>query len=89
MLATALADKSFAVRAEALAGLQDVELDAKILGLLAPAISDPNPVVRLRVAEALGVSGLDARTDVLKFLANDSNPWVSLAARAMQEQEKK
>jgi tetratricopeptide (TPR) repeat protein len=86
LLAVALADKSSAVRAEALAGLQNVELDAKILDLLAPAITDPSPVVRLRVAEALGVSGLYSRVDVLKFLAKDKNQWVSLAARAMADQ---
>ncbi len=83
LLKDALADRSFAVRAEALAGLQDIALDSDILALLAPAISDESPVVRLRVAEVLGQSYLPARQDVLTFLAKDANQWVSLAAQAM------
>ena len=76
MMVEALKDKSDVVRAEMLAALEDVALDEAIIGLLAPAIGDPSPLVRFRLAELLGASGAPGQEPVLDFLAEDKDPRV-------------
>ncbi|MDY6913969.1 MAG: hypothetical protein SVT52_05885 [Planctomycetota bacterium] len=79
-----LADSSAAVRAEMLAGLQQVPIDQAIVQLLGPAIEDASPLVRFRLAELLGSSQMPGQNTVIDYLAQDSDPLVRRMAQAFR-----
>lgn len=82
LMVEATKDPSDVVRAELLAALQVVHMDDKMLSYLAPVIDDPSPLVRMRLVELLGASGLSGQENVLEYLAQDSDELVRLMAGA-------
>ena len=84
MLRVVLEDNSPAVRAEMVAALEHVTLDGSILPLLGPVIEHPSPLVRLRVAELMGASGIQANRTVLDYLAQDKDELVRAMAEAFR-----
>ena len=85
MLREVLRDSSPAVRAEALTSLQHAHLDDSILMLLGPAISDPHPLVRFRIAELLASSQKGGGKRVMDHLANDPDELVQKLVSSFQE----
>jgi tetratricopeptide (TPR) repeat protein len=83
MVLEGLKDRSDTVRAELLAALQQTPMDAKIMERLAAAINDPSPLVRVRLAELLGSSGLSGQKPVLDFLAQDRDERVRAMVAAV------
>jgi hypothetical protein len=83
MLRETLKDNSPLVRAQMVASLQYVAMDANIVKLLAPVIEDPSPLVRFEVAQVLGCSDLAGQEPVLGFLAKDPDDLVRNMAKTM------
>ena len=67
----ALKDPSDVIRAEMIAALGAVALDDGMVSLLAPLVGDVSPLVRMRLAELLGASGLRGQTTILDHFAKD------------------
>ena len=67
----ALKDPSDVIRAEMIAALGAVDLDDGMVSLLAPLVGDVSPLVRMRLAELLGASGLRGQTTILDHFAKD------------------
>ena len=82
MFRAVLRDESDVVRAEMIAALGGVALDEIILQLLAPAIDDPSALVRFRLVELLGASGLPGQEPVLDHLSRDRHDLVRMMASA-------
>jgi hypothetical protein len=87
MLNKALADRSSAVRAEALAALGPAKMDDSILAVIVPMEKDPSPLVRLRLAELLGVSRAPGQQAIVDRLAQDSDEMVKTMAGAFQRSQ--
>ena len=87
MLKKALADRSCAVRAEALAAMGPAKMDDSILAVIVPMEKDPSPLVRLRLAELLGVSRATGQQAVVERLAKDSDEMVQTMAGAFQRSQ--
>jgi hypothetical protein len=82
MVVEALKDPSDVVRAELLAALQLVSLDGRIVAHLGPAVEDASPLVRMRLVELLGASGLPGQKTILDYLAKDRDEAVRLMVAA-------
>jgi len=87
MMRALLADRSPAVRQEMVASLAHVRLDELTIGLLAPLIEDPSPVVRCRLAELLGVSDNRKHRTVLDVMAKDTDELVRAMAKAVASRD--
>jgi len=82
ILRAMLSDPSPAVRAEMLAALGRVRLDASILTLSSGLIEDPSPLVRFRMAELIGTSGSAGKRAVLDHFAADPDKLVAAMSAA-------
>ncbi len=89
MMREAMKDRQPVVRAQMLAAMQDVPLTDKALSLLADWVQDPSPLVRMRMAELLGASGLPGQSPVLEFLASDADENVRAMASLFLKPKKK
>ena len=87
MLQEVLKDSSPLVRAEMLAALNGVSVNDVILRELGPAIEDPDPLVRFRLAEMIGLSGSSGRKALLTYFVQDGDEMVRQMARAVQSVE--
>jgi tetratricopeptide (TPR) repeat protein len=83
MAAEVLKNRSDVVRAEMLAALGDVKLDASIIRSLGSIIADSSALVRFRLVELLGASGLSGQEPILKHFTKDKYPLVADLAKAM------
>jgi HEAT repeat protein len=79
-----LKDPSDVVRAEMLAAMGAVPLDDKIVVLFAPVIEDRSALVRFRVAELLGASGIKRQNTIVDYMAQDADEMVRLMASAFK-----
>ena len=84
MAAEAIKNRSDIVRAEMLAALGQVKLDAAIIRSLGGVIRDKSPLVRFRLVELLGASGMSGQEPILKHFAKDKYDLVANLAKAMQ-----
>jgi tetratricopeptide (TPR) repeat protein len=84
MVAEVLKNRSDVVRAEMLAALGQVKLDATIIRGLGGIIRDNSALVRFRLVELLGASGLAGQQPILKHFAKDKYDLVADLAKAMQ-----
>ncbi len=84
MLQEVLKDSAPLVRAEMVSSLNGVSVNEVILGVLGPAIEDPDPLVRFRLAEMIGLSGSSGRQTILTYLSKDSDEMVCQMAKAVQ-----
>jgi tetratricopeptide (TPR) repeat protein len=82
MVVEALKDPSDLIRAEMLSAMTAVPLDSVIVKQLASAIGDVSPLVRMRLVELLGASGLPNQEPVLGYFAKDPDELVRLMASA-------
>jgi hypothetical protein len=82
ILRAVLADGSPVVRAEMLASLGRVRLDAGIGMLLGEVFEDASPLVRFRAAELMGISDSSGNRAVLEQMARDPDELVALMAGA-------
>ena len=78
MMVAVLEDPSEVVRAEMLAALDDVNLDASVIGRLGSAITDDSSLVRFRLAELFVING--GQKPVLEHLSADADALVQLMA---------
>jgi tetratricopeptide (TPR) repeat protein len=78
MLKFTLQDSSPLVRSEMIGSLVYCRTDNRILGQLKPLYDDKSPLVRLRLAELLGVA--DQIKEVASRFAADPSPWVKQMA---------
>ena len=85
----ALADKDEAVRCDMLAALCGAKLSGEQLNVIAPLLRDPSPIVRMGVAELIGLSGTEGAHQVLTMLAKDKSAPVAMMANAFIRQWKK
>ncbi len=88
MVAEVLKNPSDIVRAEMLNGLGQVKLDAVIIRMLVGAIRDTSALVRFRLVELLGSSGLPGQEPIIKHFTKDKYDLVSDLAKAMQKAAK-
>ncbi|MBT3198763.1 MAG: hypothetical protein HN350_02505 [Phycisphaerales bacterium] len=84
MIGEALKNPSDVVRAETLAALGQVKLDGAIIRRLGGIVSDRSALVRFRLVELLGASGLAGQGTILKHFEKDKYDLVSDLAQAMQ-----
>ena len=84
MLAQALKNPSDVVRAETLAAMGQVKLDGSIIRRLGGIVSDRSALVRFRLVELLGASGLAGQGTILKHFEKDKYDLVSDLAKAMR-----
>jgi tetratricopeptide (TPR) repeat protein len=84
MTAEILKDRGDIVRAEMLASLGQVKLDAAIIRTLGSVIRDPSALVRFRLVELLGASGLSGQEPILKHFAKDKYDLVANLAKTIQ-----
>jgi tetratricopeptide (TPR) repeat protein len=82
MVKKAIQDPSEAVRAEMLAALDQAQVDDSLVAVVLPAAQDASPLVRFRLVELLGASGLRTQEKTLEQLALDNNPQVRQMAWA-------
>ena len=82
MVAVALRDRSDLVRAEMLASLQRTRLDGPVIRQLAAVIHDTSALVRFRLVELLGTSGLTGQKPILDQFAKDRYDFVAEMANA-------
>jgi len=82
LLQAALQDESPVVRAQMVAELSSLSADGEALGLVGDLIEDPSALVRMRVAELVGMSQSEGSGIVLSHLAEDSDELVSTMAKA-------
>lgn len=91
MLQALLKDESPLVRSAAIVSMGDVTLDGftksplPVTGnfydkLFKPLTTDPHPLVRLRMAELLAVSGIKDAQALLKDFSNDKDPLIAQLA---------
>ena len=85
----ALADKDQAVRCDILAALCGATLSAEQLNVVAPLLRDPSPIVRMGVAELIGLIGTEGANQVMSMLAKDKSAPVAMMANAFIRQWKK
>jgi len=85
MAAESLKDRSDVVRAEMLAALGSVSLDGGIIRKLTGVIRDPSPLVRFRLVELLGASGLSGQDTILEHFSSDKYDLVAQLAKALRE----
>jgi len=83
MTAEMLKDRSDVVRSEMTASLGQVRLDGAIIRSFSNIIKDPSALVRFRLAELLGASGLSGQEPILKHFTKDKYDLVADLARAM------
>jgi tetratricopeptide (TPR) repeat protein len=83
MAAEMLKNSSDVVRAEMLAALGDVKLEGSIIRSLSSIIKDRSALVRFRLVELLGASGISGQDPILKYFAKDKYDLVSNLAKAM------
>lgn len=84
MLRAFLKDASPAVRQEMVASMRLVDLDDTMVGLLAPAVNDESPAVRLRAVELLVGKQTTGYESLQKLFAEDKDPLVRDMARAFK-----
>jgi len=84
MTAELLKDRSDVVRAEMLTALGSVKLDGNIIRKLAGVIRDPSPLVRFRLVELLGASGLSGQGPILTHFTKDKYDLVAQLAKELQ-----
>ena len=83
MAAEMLKDRSDIVRSEMLAALGEVKLDGAIIRSFSSIIKDPSALVRFRLVELLGASGLSGQEPILKYFTKDKYDLVADLAKAM------
>ena len=83
MAAEMLKDGSDVVRSEMLASLGGVKLDGTIIRGFGGIMKDRSALVRFRLVELLGASGLSGQEPILKHFAKDKYDLVSDLAKAM------
>lgn len=83
MMRAFLQDASPAVRAEMLASLHHVDLDARIIGLLGPNVQDASPLVRMRLIELLAGKRTNGYETLLELFAKDPSAAVREMAAAV------
>ncbi|NLW88020.1 MAG: tetratricopeptide repeat protein [Planctomycetes bacterium] len=76
-----LKDPSDVVRAEMLSAQTKMQNDYTTLKLLGARFDDPSPLVRLRLAELLGIAG--GQNTVMDYLAQDKDEDVRMMANAL------
>ena len=76
MLKFTLQDASPMVRAEMVSSLDYCRVDGRVLSLLKPLYGDKSELVRVRLAELLGMAGQFEKKDLAAQFASDPNPWV-------------
>jgi len=86
MCKQALADPSDVVRAEMLASLMCVNLDADILGLFGGVLNDRSPLVKVRLVDLLGVRSGGRQNKALERFSKDKNQIVADLAKALLHQ---
>ncbi|MBI5723917.1 MAG: HEAT repeat domain-containing protein [Planctomycetes bacterium] len=86
LMLEATKDKSCAIRAQTVLALGCVHVDDDILGVLAGLVNDPDPAVRLAMADLLGRYGTAGQQKVLDQLAADSDPLVARLAKVFAKQ---
>jgi len=84
MVAEVLKDRSDVVRAEMLAALGRVKLDGNIIRKLTSVIRDPSALVRFRLVELLGTSGLSGQEPIITHFTKDKYDLVVQLAKALQ-----
>jgi tetratricopeptide (TPR) repeat protein len=84
MMRAILADPSPVVRQEMISSLIHLDLDPTAMGLLAPAVEDPAPMVRCRLVELLAVGKSPGYSTIVDLLAKDSDELVREMAKAFQ-----
>ena len=77
-----LKNPSDVVRAEMLAALITMETDSTILKLLGEHVEDPSPLVRMRLAELMGLTG--SQQTVMDYLIQDKDEDVRRMAGALR-----
>ncbi len=84
MTKAALEDDSPVVRAESLTYMQYVELDSRIISLMAPIVNDRQApaIVKFRLVELLGASDRVKQTTIIDYYAQDTHEMVRLMASA-------
>ncbi len=82
MVSEALKDRSDLVRAEMLAALQQVKLDAPIIRQLTIVVRDGSALVQFRLVELLGASGLEGQEAILAHFAEARYDLIAELARA-------
>ena len=88
MMVEMLKDPSDVVRAEMIASLGYVDLDKSIIQFLGgPLIEDPSPLVRMRLVELLGASGVPGQKTMVDYFAADGDNLVRLMASAFRSDE--
>jgi tetratricopeptide (TPR) repeat protein len=88
MLQAALRDKSDVIRAEMIAALGAVPMENDIVTLVSQGagVQDPSGLVRFRLVELLGASGLRGQETIIDVLAQDRYDMVRMMAQAFQQQ---
>ncbi|HUU23684.1 MAG TPA: tetratricopeptide repeat protein [Phycisphaerae bacterium] len=84
MMVEILKDKSDVVRAEMLSALNHVDLDAGIIRWFGSTIEDPSALVRFRLVELLGASGVRGQETVVDYLAQDPDEMVRQMAKGFR-----
>ncbi len=84
MMKEALSSSDEAVRAEMLAALCDASLDESIAAVILPSAKDPSPLVRLRLAEVLGATGVKGRQAIMDELSRDTDELVRQMVEAFE-----
>ncbi len=87
MMRAFLQDAAAPVRAEMLGALQHVELDERMIGLLAPAVQDESPLVRMRLIELLGAKRTAGHQTLVKHFRTDPSQAVRAMAEAVSAAE--
>ena len=85
----ALSDKDEAVRCDMLAALCGAKLSGEQFNVIAPLLRDPSPIVRMGVAELIGLSGTEGAHQVMGMLARDKSTPVKMMATAFIREWKK
>lgn len=75
------------VRAEMLAALRHVDLDAQLISLMAPRIQDDSGLVRMRLIELLAAKRTRGHRTLLDYFAADSDEMVREMTKALRDQK--
>ena len=88
MLQAALRDESDVIRAEMIAAIGTVPMENDIVTLISQGagVQDPSGLVRFRLVELLGASGLRGQETIIDFLSQDRYDMVRMMAQAFQQQ---
>jgi len=84
MLRAMLRDSSAAVRQEVIASLAYTRMGQQVIGLLAPLVEDPSPVVRCRLVEWLAGNRTRGCEAIVNLYASDDDNLVQAMAKAFQ-----